>query len=114
MSQGRTTTPLPAGEATADWPAPTDVRPGKPRRRGGRMRFVAGLALIAATAIVGAVIAIGSGDSSSPSNAKQERRPAAPVAVPRSDDPATQARQLSEFLRAQSRRGGEHAAALGR
>ena len=104
-SHGRTTVPLPAGEATADWPAPTDVRPGKPRRRGGRIRLVAALALIAAAAIVGAVIAIGPGDSSSPTTAKQERRAAAPVAVPRSDDPATQARQLSDFLRAQSRPG---------
>jgi predicted Ser/Thr protein kinase len=104
-SHTRPTNPLPAGEATADWPAPTDVRPGKPRRRGGRMRYVVALALIAVAAVVGAVIAIGPGDSSSPSNAKQERRAAAPVAVPRSDDPATQARQLSEFLRAQSRPG---------
>ena len=105
MSQGRPTMPLPAGEATTNWPAPTDVRPGKPRRRGRRMRFVVALALIAAAAIVGAVIAIGPGDSSPPSTAKQERRAAAPVAVPRSDDPATQARQLSDFLRAQSRPG---------
>ena len=104
-SHGRTTVPLPAGEATADWPDPTDVRPGKPRRRGGRLRFVAALALIAAAAIVAAVIAIGPGDSSPPSTAKQERRAAAPVAVPRSDDPATQARQLSDFLRAQARSG---------
>ena len=32
MSQGHPTRPLSAGEATSDWPAPTDVRPGKPRR----------------------------------------------------------------------------------
>ena len=102
MSQGRPTRPLSAGAATTDWPAPTDVRPGKPRRR---MRFVVALALIAAAAIVGAVIAIGPGDSSPPSTAKQERRAAAPVVVPRSDDPATQAKQLSDFLRAQSRPG---------
>jgi hypothetical protein len=104
-SQARTTIPLPAGEATADWPAPTDVKPRSPRR-GRRVRLVAALALIAALAIVGAVIAIGPDDSGSPSSAKQERRAAAPAAVPRSDDPATQARQLSDFLRAQSRPEG--------
>jgi hypothetical protein len=109
MSQGRPTRPLPAGEATTDWPAPTDVRPGKPRRRGGRMRYVVAVALIAAAAIVGAVIAMGPGDSNPPSTAKQERRAAPPVAVPRSDDPATQARQLSDFLRAQSRPGAANA-----
>ena len=82
MSQGRPTMPLPAGEATTDWPAPTDVRPGTPRRRGRRMGFVVALALIAAAAIVGAVIAVGPGDSSPPSTAKQERRAVAPVACP--------------------------------
>jgi serine/threonine protein kinase len=99
MSQGRSTHSLPAGVATADWPAPTEV---KPRRR----RFVwlaACLALVAAAA-VGAVIALNSGDSSSPNKDKQEARAVAPpAAVPRSDDPATQARQLADFLRAQSR-----------
>ncbi|HEY6638499.1 MAG TPA: hypothetical protein VIZ61_12520, partial [Solirubrobacterales bacterium] len=61
------------------------------------------LALVAAAA-VGAVIALGPGDSGSPSKDKrQARAAAAPVAVPRSDDPATQARQLADFLRAQSR-----------
>jgi tRNA A-37 threonylcarbamoyl transferase component Bud32 len=105
-SQGRTTQPLPAGQSTANWPAPTDVRSGKPRRRGGRVRLAAALALIAAVAAIGAVIAIRSGDSGSPTSAKGDRRPAAPVAVPRSGDPATQARELADFLRAQSRPGG--------
>jgi hypothetical protein len=99
MSQGRSTRPLPAGAATADWPAPTEV---KPRRR--RYAWVAALLALIAAAAVGAVIALGSGDSSSPSKDKQQARAAAaPAAVPRSDDPATQARQLADFLRDQSR-----------
>jgi serine/threonine protein kinase len=100
MSQGRPTQPLPAGVATADWPAPTEI---KPRRRRLFAWLAAGLALVAAAAAV-VVIALSSGDSNSPSTNKQHARaPAASVAVPRSDDPATQARQLAEFLRAQSR-----------
>ena len=101
MSQGRSTRPLPAGVATADWPAPTEV---KPRRRRRFAWLGAGLALVAAAAI-GAVIALSSSDSSSPNKDKQQARAAAaaPAAVPRSDDPATQARQLADFLRDQSR-----------
>jgi hypothetical protein len=102
MSQGRPTRPLPAGVATADWPAPTEV---KPRRRRRFAWLAAGLALVAAAA-VGAVIALSSGDSNSPNKDKQQARAAAaaaPAAVPRSDDPATQARQLADFLRDQSR-----------
>ena len=100
MSQGRPTQPLPAGTATADWPAPTEVKTRRRRRFGW---LAAGLALIAAAA-VGVLIALGSGDSSSPSKDKQQpRAAAAPVAVPRSDDPATQARDLADFLQAQSR-----------
>jgi hypothetical protein len=100
-SQARPTEPLPAsGGATARWPAPTHVRP---RSRRARARLAAGLALIAAVA-AGVVIAIGSGGSNSPSEPNQQPQAAAtPVAVPRSDDPATQARQLADFLRAQSR-----------
>jgi hypothetical protein len=102
-SQARPTERLPAtGGATAPWPAPTEVKPRSHRRK----RLAAGIALVAVIA-VGAVIAIGSGGSSSPSNAKQEPQAAAlPVSVPRSDDPATQARQLADFLRAQSRPAG--------
>jgi serine/threonine protein kinase len=102
-SQSRPTLPLRAGEATADWPAPTDV---KTRHRGRRLRLVAALALIAVVAVVVVVIASGSGDSNSPSKAKSEGHAApAPVSVPRSDDPATQAKQLADFLRAESRPG---------
>jgi hypothetical protein len=94
-SQGAPTRKLPAG-ATADWPAP------KPRRR-HLTRLVAAAVLIAAVA-VGTVIAIDSGDSGSPSKAKPDARAApAPASIPRSDDLATQARQLADFLRAQSR-----------
>jgi serine/threonine protein kinase len=96
-SQGRTTRQLPVGQATANWPAPTDV---KPRRRIWT-RVLAVLALIAAIA-AGVVIAIDPGGSSSPEKPKPQR-PAAPAAVPRSDDPATQARQLGDFLRDQAR-----------
>jgi serine/threonine protein kinase len=101
-SQARPTMPLPAGESTARWPAPTDVLPRKHR---SRRRLFAGVGLVAVVA-AGAVIAISSGGSDTPSNAKQEQ-PAAPTpaSVPRSDDPATQARALSDFLQAQSRPG---------
>jgi len=103
-SQARQTEPLPAtGGATARWPAPTDVLP---RSRRGRTRLAAGLALVAAVA-AGAVIALGSGGSNSPSKPEPaSQAAAAPVSVPRSDDPATQAKELADFLRAQSRPGG--------
>jgi hypothetical protein len=106
-SHARPTQRLPStGVATADWPAPTDVRPrGGSGRRAG-LRIAAALTLIAAAAIVGAVIAIGSGDSGSPSTPQQERQAAPPVSVPRSDDPATQARRLGDVLRALSRPAG--------
>jgi hypothetical protein len=97
------TRPLPAGEATADWPAPTDVKRTRTRGGHGRRWLAAGMAVIAAGALA-AVIAIGSGDSGSPTKAKSNRpAPQVPAAVPRSDDPATQARDLADFLRAQSR-----------
>jgi hypothetical protein len=105
-SQGGTTARLPAGQATSDWPAPTTVRHGRLRGRRRLLRIALALVVIAAVA-VGAVIAIDSNDSSSPSKAKPARQAApAPTAVPRSDDPATQASQLADFLRAQSRPGG--------
>jgi serine/threonine protein kinase len=108
-SQGLTTKRLPAtGGATANWPAPTAVRH---RHRRGRRRLAAGLAVVApiAAVAVGAVIAIDSGDSGSQGDARQARQATPPVAVPRSDDPATQASQLADFLRAQSRPGGASA-----
>jgi eukaryotic-like serine/threonine-protein kinase len=105
-SQARTTRRLaPSGPATANWPAPTDVRPAKPRGRRRRAWLAGALALIAAAGAVGAVLAIEPGDSGSPSPAREERQAAPPPAIPSSDDPATQARQLGDFLRAQSRPG---------
>ncbi|HEY6672092.1 MAG TPA: serine/threonine-protein kinase [Solirubrobacterales bacterium] len=103
QSQSSLTKRLPTtGGATSRWPAPTDVRP-RDRRRWTRL--AAGLALIAAVA-AGAVIALDSGGSDSPSKPKQSRPTPAPAAsVPRSDDPAQQARELADFLRAQSRPG---------
>jgi hypothetical protein len=102
-SQGATKR-LPAGQATADWPAPTTR---KPRRLGGRRGLLwIAVALLLVAAAVGTAIAIDSSDSGPAGNAKQERQaPPARATVPRSDDPATQARQLGDFLRAQSRPG---------
>jgi hypothetical protein len=100
-SQGDTTRRLAGtGNATARWPAPTDVRPRTSRRRRGRI--AAGIALLAALA-AGAVIALTSGGSNSPGQPKQASRPVPPVSVPQSSDPATQARDLADFLHAQSR-----------
>ena len=101
-SQGRTRL-LPGGEATASWPAPTEFK--RTRSRGGhRHRWLAAALAIVVAAVIAVVIVIGPDDSGSPSQSKPER-PAvqAPAAVPRSDNPATQARQLADFLRAQSR-----------
>jgi serine/threonine protein kinase len=101
-SQGRTRL-LPRGEATASWPAPTEFK--QTRSRGGhRHRWLAAALAIVVAAVIAVVIVIGPDDSGSPSQSKPER-PAvqAPAAVPRSDNPATQARQLADFLRAQSR-----------
>jgi len=96
------TRPLPAGQATADWPAPTDVRTRARGRHRGRW-LAAALALIVAGAAA-VVIALGAGDSGSPSKPRAARpAPRTPASVPRSDDPATQARGLADFLRAQAR-----------
>jgi hypothetical protein len=98
-AQALPTKPLPGGgRATAQWPAPTEVRP----RRRRRTLLAAGLALVAVAA-AGTVIALGPGDSSSPSDGKQRQAAPAPIAVPQTDDAATQARELADFLRAQSR-----------
>lgn len=101
-SHGRTRL-LSAGEATANWPAPTEVKPTRSRGGHGRRWLPAALAIVAAV-VIAAVIAIGPDDSGSPSKPKPNRQAVqAPVAVPRSNDPAAQARQLGDFLRAQSR-----------
>jgi hypothetical protein len=62
-------------------------------------------ALIAAGAIIvaGIVVALDSGGSSSPSKTQSPSAVATPsVSVPRSGDPAQQARELADFLRAQA------------
>ncbi len=120
---GRTTVPTAQVEATGSTvgaPAPfeapaTATRKIEPSRRlrrtGGRRRgrLAAGLAIVALV-VVGIVAALGSDGSNTPVDAKsaaQRERAAeaaaAPVPVPRSNDPADQARRLSEFLRSQAR-----------
>jgi Protein kinase domain len=97
-SQARTKQ-LPAG-ATASWPHPADA----PRRRHSLRARVA--AIVAALALVaaGLIVALGSdAGSDSPSKADGAKQPPRPTAVPRWDDPAQQARELADFLRAQSR-----------
>ena len=87
---------LPAtGTETATWPAPKPIR-----GRAGR-RIAAGLAVLAIAA-AGVVVALGSGGSDSPTKASGTKPRAA--ALPRTGDPADQARALADFLRAQSRR----------
>ena len=90
---------LPAG-ATASWPNPADAAR---RRHSLRVRVVA---IVAALALVAAAltVALGSdGGSDSPTKAVGAKQPPRPTAVPRSDDPAQQARELADFLRAQLR-----------
>jgi serine/threonine protein kinase len=99
-SQARATKRLPPTGSTARWPAPTAK---VPRTRSGKARLAAVIATIALVA-AGAFVALGSSGSDSPTKADgAKQRPAAPAAVPRSSDPAEQARQLADFLRAQSR-----------
>jgi hypothetical protein len=97
-SQARAANQLPGpGGATASWPTPTEV---SRRRRSLRARAAVAVVAIALVA-AGVVVALGSGGSDSPSEAKPRPRP--PASVPRSSDPAEQARALADFLRAQSR-----------
>jgi serine/threonine protein kinase len=100
-SQTRPTNRLPAtGRATANWPAPTARLP---RRRSARGR-IAAVAAAVAIAVAGVILALDSGGSNSPSKAGSAVQPPAPApSVPQSADPAEQARELADFLRAQSR-----------
>jgi Protein kinase domain len=96
-AQARTTRRMPAGPATASWPAPTAIK--DPRWRG---RLAAGLAILVLAA--GAVlIAFSSSGSDSPTKAASAKQKPAPTAIPQVSDPADQARALADFLRAQSR-----------
>jgi hypothetical protein len=101
-SQARPTRRLPAtGPSTASWPAPNEVA----RRRSRRAR-IAAIAAAIAIAVAGAIVAIGSGGSGSPTKATSAKpSTVATASVPRSTDPAEQARELADFLRAQSRPG---------
>jgi hypothetical protein len=66
---------------------------------------VAAVLAIGAIAAAGAALALSSGGSDSPSNAKGAKARTAPISVPQASDPAEQARQLADFLRAQARPG---------
>jgi serine/threonine protein kinase len=95
----------PTGGLTAGWPAPTK-RLGMARRIGARLAVLAVIAI----ATVGVVLALDSGGSDSPSDGGGAKEPRPPIAVPQSSDPAEQARQLADFLRAQARPGNQAAA----
>jgi serine/threonine protein kinase len=100
-SQVRPTGRMPrTGPVTANWPAPTAriTRPRSARARIGAA--VAALVIVAA----GVIVALNSGGSESPTKANSPAPRAAPsTPVPRAADPAQQARELADFLRAQSR-----------
>ena len=90
---------------TADLPA-TEATAALARRRPWRARIVAALAAAAIVA-AGIALAVDSGGSDSGSKSKSPSPVATPtVAVPQAGDPAQQARQLADFLRAQSRAAG--------
>jgi serine/threonine protein kinase len=98
-SQARPTKRLSAtGGVTANWPAP---RERVPWSRSARIAAALALALIVAA---GGIAVLRSGDSGSPTKADSAaRRPAPAASVPRSSDPAVQARELADYLRTQSR-----------
>jgi tRNA A-37 threonylcarbamoyl transferase component Bud32 len=99
-SQARATKRIPATGATARWPAPAARRS---RGRSTKARLAAVVAAIALVA-AGVFVALGSNGSDSPTKAGgAKQRAAPPASVPRSGDPAEQARELADFLRAQSR-----------
>ena len=86
------------GGVTASWPAP---RERVPWSRSARIAAILALALVVAA---GVIALLRSGDSGSPTKADSAARRLPPAAsVPRSSDPAVQARELADFLRAQSR-----------
>jgi len=70
------------------------------RRHPGRVLAVLGIAVVG---IVGAIVGLQSGGSNEPAKPRSEASATPSVAVPQSSDPAEQARQLSDYLRAQSR-----------
>jgi len=100
-SQTRPTRRMTAtGPATSSWPAPTARR----HRVGTAKARIAAVTAVVALLVAGAFLAATSGDSNSPSSPQSSKsRPAPAASVPRSTDPAEQARELADFLRAQAR-----------
>jgi serine/threonine-protein kinase len=90
----------PTGGRTASWPAPTTRRAGL--RSSARILGMLAVVAIAAIAVVAAVLSLGSSGSDHPSAAKGTKQHRAAIAVPQSSDPAQQARNLSDFLKAQA------------
>jgi serine/threonine-protein kinase len=104
-SGGATTTVAPpTGGQTASFPAPTQRQPRRSSWRGWVTAAIAAAAIAAA----GVAFALSSGGSDSPESDKAAKQPTAPaVSVPQASDPADQARELADFLRAQARPGGQ-------
>ena len=101
-SQSRTTEAVTRSTAEI---AATEATAALTRRGRGRGRLLAVLA-IAAIVAVGLIAALSSGGSDSPSSPAKSKSTAAglqPTSVPQSTDPAQQARELADFLRAQAR-----------
>jgi hypothetical protein len=99
-SQTGTTKRLTAtGPPTASWPAPTAKLTSS---RSARTRIAAAIATVAVVA-AGVIIALSSGDSGSPTQADSAATHKPPASVPHAGDPADQARQLADYLRAQAR-----------
>jgi hypothetical protein len=88
----RATRPMPETAATA---ALT-----RKRRSPGRVLAVLG---IAGVGVAGVILGLQSGGSNEPATQKSEASATPSLSVPQSSDPADQARQLSDFLRTQSR-----------
>src|SRR5262249_6027231 len=91
----------PTGGSTASWPAPTRRGPGL--RASARVLAVLAVVAIAAVAVTAAVLSLSSGGSDHPSTARSTKPRQAPITVPQSSDPAQQARDLADFLKAESR-----------
>jgi hypothetical protein len=67
---------------------------------------------VAGIVAAGVIVALDSGGSDAPTKAETPSPVAVPpTSVPQSDDPAQQARELADFLRAQSRSGSQEPAA---
>lgn len=98
----------PTGDRTASWPAPTRRVPGL--RKSARALAVLAIVAVGAGAVIAAVLSLGSGGSDQPSAATSAKQKRAAISVPQSIDPAQQARDLADFLEAQSRPAKQSAA----